>query len=115
MFIKQPTPIIMTYMATKTAKSREDNLLYIVAYILSWITGIVIFAMSKPSEKRLRFNGLQSIFLGIIGTILFFIPFVGWILGLLLYIVGIVSGIKAYYGEDVILPVIGQYAKKYID
>lgn len=99
-------------MASKTGKPADDNLLYLVAYLLTLLTGIVVFIMSKPSEKRLRFNALQSIFLGIIALIFSFLPIV-WIIAAFLWVVGIVAGLKAYNGEDVVLPIIGPYAKKY--
>ena len=100
-------------MASKIVKPADDGLLYIVAYSLAWLTGIVVFVMSKPSEKRLRFNGLQSILLGITANVLLFLPIVGWLLAALLWVVGIVAGLKAYNGEDIVLPIIGPYAKKY--
>lgn len=87
--------------------------MYIVAYVLSWITGIVVFLTAKPSEKRLRFNGLQAVFLGIVGFILYFVPLVGGILALLIWILGIVAGVRAYQDQDMVIPVIGDFAKKY--
>ena len=93
------------------AQGGGGNILYIVAYIFTWITGIVVFLIAAPSEKRLRFNGMQAVFLGIIAFILYFIPIIGGIITLILWILGIVVGIKAYQGEDMMLPVIGGWAK----
>ncbi len=92
---------------------KDENFLYIVAYVLEWLSGIVVFAVAKQSEKRLRFHALQAVFLGILATVLSFIPVIGWFLGVLLWLAGIVIGIKAYQGEDINLPILGEYAKKH--
>jgi uncharacterized membrane protein len=97
----------------KVSQSGGTSILYVVAYILTWITGVIVFLIAKPTEKRLKFNGLQAIFLGIIIFILDFIPIVGWLIAIILWIVGVVAGIKAYQGQDMVLPVIGDWAKKY--
>ncbi len=97
----------------KQSKGQEQNILYLAAYVLMWLTGIIVFVMAKPSEKRLRFNALQATFLGVVITVLWFIPVVGWAIAAVLWLVGIISGAKAYNGDDVHLPVIADYAKKY--
>lgn len=94
-------------------KEREQSLLFIVAYVLTWITGIIVLVMAKPSEKRLRFNALQSVFLGIVIFVLWFIPVIGGVISFVLWIIGIIAGVRAYNGEDVVLPVIGDYAKRH--
>lgn len=96
-------------------KQHEQDLMFLVAYILpviTWLSGIVVFLVAKRSDKRLRTNALQATFLGIAATILFFIPVVGWVVAFVLWIVGIIAGAKAYEGEDVSLPFIGDYARK---
>jgi uncharacterized membrane protein len=104
-------------MATaKTAakgKESEPNALYIVAYLLTWLTGIIVFVAAKPSEKRLRANALQATFLGIVITVLWFIPVVGWVAAVVLWLVGVIAGLRAYNGEDIHMPVIWEYAKRY--
>ncbi len=102
-----------TKNAGKGAKKGEQNPLFVVAYVLAWLTGIVVFIIAKPSDKRLRFNALQAVFLGIVITVLGFIPFVGGPIAFVLWIIGIIAGAKAYNGDDVYLPIIGEYAKKY--
>ncbi len=106
--------VIMPRKTTRGQGHKKDmNPLYILAYVLIWLSGIVVYMISKPSEKRLRFNALQAVFLGIIITLVCWIPFIGWVAGIVLWIIGIVVGAKAYTGEDTILPIIGKYAKMY--
>lgn len=101
---------------TKTAakgKGSEANALYVIAYLLTWLTGIIVFATTKASEKRLRANALQAVFLGIVITILAFIPVVGWVAAAALWLVGVIAGLRAHNGEDVHMPIIWEYAKRY--
>lgn len=99
--------------ASSQSSNADGNILYIFAYLLGWLSGIVVFLVAKPGEKRVKFHGLQAVFLGIVATILYFIPIVGGIIALLLWLLGLVVGIKAYQGEDMSLPVIGDLAKQH--
>ena len=59
---------------------------------------------------------LQAIFLGIIIFVILYLPFFHalWILlGLLLWLYGMWIGIKAHQGEDIEIPLIGDYARRY--
>ncbi len=88
------------------------NLLYVVAYLLTWLTGLIVYLTSKKGDTRTRFHALQAIFLGIIILILAFIPLIN-ILGVVLWIIGIIVGVIAYNGRDISLPIIGDWARKY--
>lgn len=95
----------------------KGNIMYIFAYVLSWISGIIVFITEGQKDPRLRFHSLQAIFLGITATvvdlILFFVPFLGPFLAFLIWVYGMYIGYKAYSGEDVKAPVLGDYAIKY--
>lgn len=98
-------------------EKEKGNIMYIFTYILSWITGIIVYITEGQKSARLKFHSLQAIFLGItaivIDLILFFIPFLGPFLAFLIWVYGIYIAVKAYNGEDIKAPVIGDYAAKY--
>lgn len=98
----------------KTVTGLPRNTEAALTYVLGWLTGIIFFLMSK--DKFIRFHAMQSIITFGIITILVMVPVVGWIISPLAMIVGFVLWLvlifKAYQGEEFMLPVIGEFAKK---
>jgi uncharacterized membrane protein len=107
----------------KTSTELDENvagLLCYVLYLLAWISGLVFFLIEKKN-KFVRFHALQAIivfgvlFLALI--IIGWIPFIGWIIDILIYILALVLWIilmiKAYQGEKFKLPWAGNLAEKY--
>lgn len=85
-------------------------------YLLLWVSGLIFF-LAEKKDSEIRFNALQSIiFFGGL-TIIGMIPILGQLLAPFLSLAGLVAWIfllvKTYQGEQVVLPVIGEYAKKY--
>lgn len=84
----------------------------IVAYI-TWVGWLIAFLAGDKEGAKFHLNQALVIWLGyIVAAVLGFIPFIGWILGLVLeiflvvmFIMGIVSAIKE---EETELPIIGQ-------
>ncbi len=98
-------------------QKEKGNIMYIFTYILSLLTGIIVFITEGQKNPRIKFHSMQAIFLGIfaiiLDLILFFIPFLGSFLSFLIWVYGMYIAVKAYNGEDVKAPVIGDYASKY--
>ncbi|MGC9144762.1 MAG: DUF4870 domain-containing protein [Nitrososphaeria archaeon] len=98
-------------------EKERGNIIYIFTYLLTWITGLIIFLTEGQKNNRMKFHSLQAIFLGItaivLDLILFFVPFLGPFLVFLIWVYGMYIAVKAYNGEDVKAPVIGDYAAKY--
>jgi len=96
----------------------EENVEGALCYALGWITGIVFLVLEKES-KFVKFHALQSIVtfggLHVIWLIFNWIPFIGWIIGLVVgiisFILWIILMVKAYRGETFKLPVAGDVAK----
>ncbi|MDP2218166.1 MAG: DUF4870 domain-containing protein [Methanolobus sp.] len=96
-----------------------ENLSGVVAYVLGFITGIVLLVIEKEN-KFVRFHAAQStvVFGGlfIISIVLGFIPVIGWLIALLLPFVGFVLWIylmfMAYKGNMYRLPVVADFADK---
>ena len=100
---------------TNTTTTDSKNLVYILAYVLLILTGLLVYITEGQKNKRAKFHALQAIFLGIIIIVLgffWFIPFVD-LIDVILWLYGIYVGVIAYDGTDVSMPVLGDYAKQY--
>lgn len=105
----------------KTSTGMQPNVEGLLCYLVGFVTGIVFMIIEKES-KFVRFHAMQSIFLSgglfVAQIILSFIPYIGWIISLLLSLLGLILWIllmmKAYQGELYKLPVIGDIAEKQI-
>lgn len=115
----------------KTSLGLPENIEGALCYVLGFITGIV-FYLIETENKFVRFHAVQSIIvfgglfvlnliLSIVISILYFVPFIGWIVGILGgllsfagLILWIVLMVKAYQGEEYRLPTVGEIAEKYV-
>jgi uncharacterized membrane protein len=103
----------------KTSTGLDENVAGLLCYVLGWVTGIVFLILEKDN-KFVRFHAMQSIVtfgaITVIQIILNFIPIIGWILSLLVYLASLVLWIvlmvKAYQGQRYKLPVAGNIAEK---
>jgi len=113
----------------QTSIRLEANLAGALAYLLGLITGIIFFVIEKEN-KFVRFHAMQSILfcaawiiLGVAFSVLMMIPVLGWIIGILGYLVVGLGGFvlwlfvmyKAYRGEQYLLPVIGEIALRQVE
>ena len=97
----------------------EENVAGLLCYLLGWITGIIFLILEKDN-KFVRFHAIQSIVVfGIITVaqlILRWIPFVGWILSILIsilaFILWIILMVKAFQGIKYKLPWAGNFSEK---
>ena len=105
----------------KTSLGLKRNEESALAYAFGWITGILFFLLEKE-DKTVRFHALQSIIvfgsITIIYIIFSVIPFVGSILGILIFLFSLalwlVLIIKAYQGENFKLPIVSDFVAKYV-
>ena len=117
----------------KSTMSLEPGVAVLLAYLLSLVGGIVIFMMEKEN-KFVRFHAMQSIILNIVALITFVILSVlmaivtaltagiGGICGIVLFpllgvafaVFALIAMIKGYQGEMYKIPLIGDFAEKYI-
>ena len=114
------------------AAGMEENLASALCYVFGLLTGVLFLVLAPYNQNRvIRFHAFQSIFLHIASIVVFiglaiiigilhFIPFVGALLGMLLYpavglglfIVWLMLMYKAYNKERWVLPIIGELAEK---
>lgn len=105
-----------------TSSGMEQNLAGMLSYLVGFVTGI-IFLLIEKENKFVRYHAIQSIGLSValilIYTVLSFIPFIGWLIGLLLSPVTMVLAIyvmwQAYQNKYVKLPIISQIAREQIN
>ena len=104
----------------ETETGIKENVAGLLCYVLTWVTGI-IFLIIEPKNKTVRFHAFQSIVvfgaLFIVAMIFTWIPFIGWIIGILVWILTIILWIvlmvKAYQGVKYKIPIAGDMAEKW--
>ncbi|VVB55379.1 Uncharacterised protein [uncultured archaeon] len=109
----------------------NSNVLAALSYLAMPLVGIIVYIVSEK-DKYARFHAIQSILVGaaaliiyipmiFVSMVLMFIPVVGWLIALIIWLVIGLGGIglwilllyKAFTGEKYKLPVLGDYAEKY--
>lgn len=109
----------MTNENKDTVLGVTENLEGLFCYAFGWVTGL-IFLLLETKNAFVRFHALQSLitFLGlfIVTLVIGFIPFLGFLVNMLLWPLGIVLWIvlmvKAYKGERYKLPVVGDIVEQ---
>ncbi len=114
----------------KTSLGLEENIEGALCYLLGWLTGIIFYILEKDNTF-VRFHAKQSILTFLPLHILWFIlgggmfwggiffwgvwaffVVIGWLVGLLMFILWIILMLKAYQGEMFKLPIVGDIAEK---
>lgn len=72
--------------------------------------------MIEKDNSKIRFHAMQSLITFGVLMLISFVPVVGWILspfiGILGFILWLVLIVKTYQGDDIELPIIGEFVKK---
>ncbi|MFA6272178.1 MAG: DUF4870 domain-containing protein [Patescibacteria group bacterium] len=90
----------------------ENKLIAALGYV--WILCLIPLLMKKES-KFAQFHGKQGLVLfivEIVGWLVYWIPFVGWLFAVLVLVMAIIGFVKALSGEYWELPIVGSFAKK---
>jgi uncharacterized membrane protein len=103
----------------KSSTGMEPNVAALLCYLFWWVTGLIFLIIEKESEF-VRFHAIQAIATSVIYiiciVILMFIPIIGWIINIFLYIgffiLWIVCMYRAYQGKKFKLPIVGNFAEK---
>ena len=113
----------------KTALGLEENIEAALCYLGLWVTGL-IFYFVDDKNKAIRFHAAQSVlvflplsilgwifggFFGIFnyGSGLYFLWWISWFFWALVVILWIILMLKAFQGQKLKLPVVGDLAEKY--
>jgi uncharacterized membrane protein len=135
--MQNPPPV----QTGKSSTGLDENVAALIAYIFGWLSGLILLLLEKES-RLVRFHAMQSILfnvlIAVIGFVLWIVTFIfvliasqiggflGTIVGLLatliwiafcigLLIAWVMCLIKAYQGQFFKLPVIGDFAEKFIN
>lgn len=111
----------------------EPNVAGALSYLLGALTG-VLFLVIDGQRPFVRFHAMQAIIvtvaavvlsvaLGIVGTVLAFIPILGWLVGFLLSIAFSGAALilwlylmyRAWQGDEWEVPIAGRYARQLAD
>jgi len=103
----------------KSSTGLEPKIACLLAYIFSWLGGLIIYLLEKEN-KFVKFHALQALIIGIlevaciivISVILGFIPYLGWFLFSWLgyvaagvcWVFAIIALVKAFNGERYYIP-----------
>ena len=120
------------YPQQPAAAGMEDHVAAAICYALGILTGVLFLFLEPYNRNReIKFHAFQSIFfaaswivvaiaMSIIGTMVVFVPYIGWAISLALWFVvplgflavWILLMYKAYNKEHWVLPIIGPMAEK---
>ncbi len=106
--------VVETGTTTKTVPRQNENIMAAVAYLLGFVSGIIIYLIEMDKHDKSRyvmFHAVQAIMLGVVWFFISFVPIIGQ---LVIFISWVIMMYKAYTGEEYHLPVIGDFAEKYI-
>ncbi|MFH1501338.1 MAG: DUF4870 domain-containing protein [archaeon] len=106
-----------------TTKSGDDSKLFAWLATFLSIIGFVIALLAKKDNAYVMYYAKQSlvifilaIIVGIVNSIIVWIPFLGWfimvLLNLVVLVLWVISWVYALSGEMKEVPVIGQYGNK---
>jgi uncharacterized membrane protein len=127
--------------AGKSSLGLDENIAALLAYVFGWVSGLVFFLMEKES-KLVRFHAMQSILfcvvIAVLGIALWIVTFLfvlvaamlpdimSSLFGLLATLIWLVFSIalligwilclvRAYQGQFLKLPIIGNMAEKIVN
>jgi len=120
-------------MSDKTSTGLDANVAALLAYVLTWVTGLVFFLIEKEN-RFVRFHAMQAILFGagltvisiVLSVVLGVVTYISWVLGTLASLAWLVFSVaflvawvmcmvKAYQGKMFKLPVIGDMAEKIVN
>jgi uncharacterized membrane protein len=135
--MQNPPPV----QAGKSSTGLEENLAALLSYVFGWLSGLIFLLIEKDS-RLVRFHAMQSILLNVfavvVGIVLWIVMFIlfliatqlpsilGTLLSLVVTLIWIAFSIgllvawvmclvKAYQGQFFKLPVIGNFAEKFVN
>lgn len=94
-------------------KDAEENKSIAVLSYIFFLFVIPLFL--KKESKFCQFHGKQGLVLfivAVLGSLVYWIPFIGWALGILIVALAVLGIYQAWQGNYWEMPVIGQFAKK---
>lgn len=102
--------------STKTSKSDKGKTPAILSY-LTWIGWVVALILNQDKKDEFaKFHLRQSLLIylaAIVGSFVFWIPLIGWLLALSLFVLWVMGLVSAVNGEKKEVPVLGDKAQEW--
>jgi uncharacterized membrane protein len=118
---------------SKTSTGLDANIAALLAYVLTWVTGLVFYLLEKEN-RFVRFHAMQAILFGVSITALYIVlaivtTAIGFVSGILASLVGLIGllipllflvgwilcMVKAFQGQMFKLPIIGDMAANIVN
>ncbi|MGC8730287.1 MAG: hypothetical protein ACP5RP_02815 [Candidatus Micrarchaeia archaeon] len=92
---------------------------FLIIYLLTWLTGLLMYLTEGQKDKRIKFHSFQAIVLGIVLIVIAIIfdiasPIIGSVLFILGWLYGMYIGYEASTGVDIDMPIISDFVRNYI-
>ena len=109
--------------SVKSRSKKDDKILFAFLATFLSIIGFVIALVAKRKDEYVMYYAKQSLVIfviaiiaGILNSILQWIPVIGWIintaLGILVFIIWLLSWIYALSGKEKEIPIVSEWAEK---
>jgi uncharacterized membrane protein len=96
--------------APKASGKSDNSKTYAIVAHIGWIGWILALVLDKDKSRLSRFYIRQTLLL-YLAAFVSMVPVVGWIVGLAVFVLWIISLIGAINGEEKEVPVIGKFAQ----
>lgn len=94
-----------------TPQNNDDKILAALCYLFPLIALVLFLMEDKKNNPNLRPHIAQALAMGVLLFALSFIPIIGWLADLVIAIYMILLAIKAYQGQEVIIPMVTDFVK----
>lgn len=96
-------------------ENSTSKLLAILGYIFWPVALVALLIDPYKGEPFVRFHAVQGLVLNVVTWIVWLIPVIGWIAGLVLLVFTVIAIIKAASGEYYEIPVLYEVTKSFIN
>ena len=94
-----------------TPQNNDDKILAALCYLFPLIALVLFLMEDKTNNPNLRPHIAQALAMGVLLFALSFIPIIGWLADLVIAIYMILLAIKAYQGQEVVIPMVTDFVK----
>ncbi len=91
--------------------SENSKILAGIGYIVPIVALVALLIDPYKDEPFVKFNGIQALGLWVIAVVLGWIPFVGWLLWLVVAVFAIIAAINTFQGKYYEVPALGGLLK----
>jgi uncharacterized membrane protein len=94
-----------------TPQNNDDKILAALCYLFPLVALVLFLMEDKKNNPNLRPHIAQALAMGVLLFALSFIPIIGWLADLVIAIYMILLAIKAYQGQEVVIPMVTDFVK----